>query len=108
MNDRIEAAKKFGDCLANQRYGELDDLLADDVVLSVPLMGINNSGKDSVRGALANMPASGGPAIEWSEPVEEGDIVKSVGKGSPIGPMKIMLGFSADNKINKIEVGLGS
>jgi len=106
MNERIEVTKKFSECLLKAGTAELGDILADDVVLDVPLMGVNTSGKGPVQGYLAGIPID--PTMTWSDPVEDGETVKSIGKGSPFGDMKIVLSFSADGKISRIEAGLGA
>jgi hypothetical protein len=72
------------------------------------MMG-TTTGKPAIKETLQRMPAGGGAGgnISWSNPVEEGDTVTTVGTGGPFGPIRIAVGFGADDKINKIDVGVG-
>jgi hypothetical protein len=84
-------------------------MLAEDVVATNPMTG-TQTGKAAVEAGIRNRPAGGGGAgdISWSEPAEDGGDIKIVGTGSPFGPIRILLGFDGSDKINKIDIGLGS
>ena len=108
MADRKELAQQY---MALQRGGKIEEALAmltDDVVASNPMTG-TQTGKAAVEAGIRNRPAgAAGANIEWSEPVDEGDTVKIVGTGSPFGPIRILVGFNTDDKINKIDIGLAT
>lgn len=108
MADRNDLARQY---LTLQRDGKIDEavaLLADDVVASNPMTGAQ-SGKAAVEAGIRNRPAgAGGANLQWSEPTADGDAVKIVGTGSPFGPIRILIGFNADDKINKIDIALGT
>ncbi len=85
-------------------------ILADDVTMSSPMTG-TISGKDAVSEQIKNMPIGrGGDSpmgnIAWQDPEAEGDDVKVLGTGSPMGTLKILLGFNDEDLVNKIELGL--
>jgi hypothetical protein len=94
-----------------QRDNKIDEslaMLADDVVATNPMTG-TQTGKAAVEAGIRNRPQGGGAGdITWSEPAEEGSDIKIVGTGSPFGPIRILLGFDGSDKINKIDIGLGS
>ncbi|HXF50916.1 MAG TPA: nuclear transport factor 2 family protein [Dehalococcoidia bacterium] len=105
MGDRIALARRY---LELQRDGKIDEavaMLADDVVSSNPMTG-TQTGKAAVEAGIRNRPAGGGMQLQWSEPELEGDNVKIVATGAPFGPIKVVLGFNDEDKINRIEVGL--
>jgi hypothetical protein len=82
----MEVAKQFMALSADRKFDDISGLLADDVVASNPMTGMT---------------------ITWSDPSAEGDAVSSVGTGLPFGPIKMTLAFNADDKINKIDIGMG-
>ncbi len=109
MEDRIELARQY---MEHQREGRFDELiaeLAEDVAMTSPMTG-TISGKDAVSEQIRQMPIGGGDSpmgtIAWQEPEAEGDDVKILGTGSPMGTLKIQLGFNGDDKVNKIQMGL--
>ncbi len=108
MADRLEIAKNY---MALQGAGDVDGavaLLADDVTISNPMTG-TTTGKDAAAAGMRNRPAGGGAAgVTWREPVADGDNVKIVGDGSPFGPVRILISFTGDDKIQKVDIGLGS
>ncbi len=108
MADRIEIAKNY---MAYQGSGNIDGavaLLADDVTISNPMTG-TTTGKAAAEAGMRNRPAGGGAAgITWRDPVADGDNVKIVGDGSPFGPVRILISFTGDDKIQKVDIGLGS
>jgi hypothetical protein len=107
MANRGELAQQF---LSLQTDGKTDDaiaMLADDVVASNPMTGMQ-TGKPAVEAGIRNQPAgSGGFTIDWGAPAVDGDTVSIVGTGSPFGPIKITLGFNGSDQINKLDIGLG-
>ena len=108
MADRLEIAKNY---MALQGAGDVDGavaLLADDVTISNPMTG-TTTGKDAAAAGMRNRAAGGGAAgVTWREPVADGDNVKIVGDGSPFGPVRILISFTGDDKIQKVDIGLGS
>lgn len=105
MADRIALARQY---LQLQRDGKIDEavaMLADDVVASNPMTG-TQTGKAAVEAGIRSRPAGGGMQLQWSEPELEGDSVKIVATGAPFGPIKVVLGFNDEDKINRIDVGL--
>lgn len=108
MSDRVEIARKYMEAVRDRKFEEMESLLADNVVVTIP-MTAPVSGKAAVIQSLRNAPAMpGAEAISWSDPVEEGDTVKSVGTGSPFGPIKVVAHFDATDKIDKVDIGLGA
>jgi len=108
MATRIELAKQFIDYQLEQRVDDLVAMLAEDVTMSSPMSGAI-SGKDALAEQIRNMPmGSDGPMgnITWADPEAEGDDVKVLGSGSPMGTLKILLGFNDDDQVNNIEMGL--
>jgi hypothetical protein len=108
MADRLEIAKNY---MALQGAGDVDGavaLLADDVTISNPMSG-TTTGKDAAAAGMRNRPGGGAaPGITWREPVADGENVKIVGDGSPFGPVRILISFTGDDKIQKVDIGLGS
>src|SRR3990172_10521773 len=108
MADRLEIAKNY---MALQGAGDVDGavaLLADDVTISNPMTG-TTTGKDAAAAGMRNRPAGGGaPGVTWREPVADGDNVKIVGDGSPFRPVPLLISFTGDDKIQKVDIGLGS
>ena len=93
-----------------QKFDELVEALADDVTMSSPMTG-TISGKDVVSEQVKNMPLAGGGNspmgnITWQDPETDGDDIKILGTGSPMGTLKILLGFNDDDQVNKILMGL--
>ncbi|OGO50787.1 MAG: hypothetical protein A2148_03660 [Chloroflexi bacterium RBG_16_68_14] len=108
MASRVDLAKQYMDYQQERKLDEMLAMLADDVVMSNPMMG-TITGKGALEQQMRNRPMGGGGGmgnITWSDPEEEGDSVKIVGTGSPFGPIKIVLAFNADDMINRIEAGL--
>ncbi len=108
MASRVELAKQYMDYQREQKLDEMLVMLAEDVVMSNPMMG-TISGKEALEQQMRNRPMGGGGAmgnITWSDPEEEGESVKILGTGSPFGPIKVVLTFNPEDKINKIEAGL--
>lgn len=108
MADRLEIAKNY---MALQGAGDVDGavaLLADDVTISNPMTG-TTTGKDAAAAGMRNRPGGGAaPGITWREPVADGENVKIVGDGSPFGPVRILISFTGDDKIQKVDIGLGN
>lgn len=108
MADRLEIAKQY---MALQAAGDVDGavaLLADDVTISNPMTG-TTTGKDAAAAGMRSRPGGGAaPGVTWRDPVADGDNVKIVGDGSPFGPLRILISFAADDKIKKVDIGLGS
>jgi hypothetical protein len=108
MADRKQLARQYMELQRDNKIDEAVAMLSDDVVATNPMTG-TSTGKAAVEQGIRNRPAgAGGMNIEWSEPVEEGDKVKIVGTGSPFGPIRILVGFNDEDKINNIDIGLGS
>lgn len=108
MSERTDLATKYGELVGERKFDEALAMLSDDVSLTAPMMGTIN-GKAGVAEALKRMPSGGGgPALTWSEPVEEGNTVSSVASGSPFGAFKFAMSFASDNKINKIVISMGA
>ena len=109
MPTRLELAKQFMDYQRDQKTDDLVAMLADDVTMSNPMTG-TISGKDALAEQMKNRPMGGGNGpmgnITWSDPEAEGDDVKVLGTGSPMGTLKILFGFNDDDQVNKIEMGL--
>lgn len=110
MATRIELAQQYMDYQREQKLDDLVAMLADDVTMSSPMSG-TISGKDALAEQMKNRPMGGGGNspmgnITWSDPEAEGDDVKVLGIGSPMGTLRILLGFNDDDQINKIEMGL--
>ena len=110
MATRIELTKQYMEYQRDQKIDELIGVLANDVTMSSPMTG-SISGKDAVAEQINNMPigrGGDGPMgnITWQDPEAVGDDVKVLGTGSPMGTLKIQLGFNDDDLINKIELGL--
>jgi hypothetical protein len=107
MGDRKALARQY---MELQRDGKIDEaltMLSDDIVATNPMTG-TSTGKAAVEAGMRNRPAGGGGMeLTWSEPEEEGDAVKIVGTGSPFGPIKVVMAFNAEDKINKVDIGLG-
>src|SRR3990172_8733515 len=102
MADRLEIAKNY---MALQGAGDVDGavaLLADDVTISNPMTG-TTTGKDAAAAGMRNRPAGGGaPGVTWREPVAAG------GNATPFGPVRILISFTGDDKIQRVDIGLGS
>lgn len=106
MPSRIELARQYIGYQRERKIDELLGMLADDIVMTNPMTG-STSGKAAVEQQMRTRPAGGGGMnLTWSEPEEEGDSVKVLGSGSPFGTIKVVLAFNADDKINKIDIGL--
>ena len=110
MATRIELAQQYMDYQREQKVHDLVAMMADDVTMSSPMSG-TISGKAALAEQIKNRPMGGGGNspmgnITWSEPEAEGDDVKVLGTGSPMGTLKILLGFNDDDKVNRIEMGL--
>ena len=110
MASRVDLAKQYMDYQREQKMDDLLAMLADDVTMSNPMTG-TVTGKEALAQQMQNRPMGGGGGgpmgnITWSDPAEDGDNVKIIGKGSPFGDIKIVLGFNADDQITKIEAGL--
>jgi hypothetical protein len=107
MGDRKALARQY---MELQRDGKIEEAMAmvsDDIVTTNPMTG-TTSGKEAVEAAMRNRPAGGGGMeLTWSEPEEDGDAVKIVGTGSPFGPIKVLMAFNGEDKINKVDIGLG-
>lgn len=106
MADRKALAQQFMKLQQEQKTDEAVAMLAEDVTASNPMTGVQ-TGKAAVEAGIRSQPAGGGGfTIDWQEPTEEGDTVSIIGTGSPFGPIKIQLGFNAQDQINKIDIGL--
>jgi SnoaL-like domain len=105
MADRTELAKTFIALSGDRKFDEAVAMLADDVMSTNPMTG-TVTGKAAVEAGMRGQP--GGFTIEWAEPQADGDTVSSVGTGLPFGPIKMVLTFDAEDKINKIDIGLGA
>lgn len=110
MATRIELTKQYMDYQRERKSDELLEMLADDVTMSNPMTGTIN-GKDALAEQIKNRPMGGGDNgpmgnITWSDPEPEGDNVKVLGTGSPMGTIKILLSFNDDDQINRIGMGL--
>jgi hypothetical protein len=107
MADRKELARQY---MALQQESKIDEaltMLADDVVANNPMTG-TATGKAAVEQQIRNRPPGGQMQLEWGEPVQEGDDIKIVASGSPFGPIRVLIGFNAEDKINKFDIGLGA
>jgi hypothetical protein len=108
MADKKELARQYMELQRDNKIDESMAMLSDDVVATNPMTG-TQTGKAAVEAGIRNRPQGGGAGdITWSEPAEEGGDIKIVGTGSPFGPIRILLGFDGSDKINKIDIGLGS
>ena len=110
MATRIELTKQYMEYQRDQKIDELLKMLADDVTMSNPMTG-TIIGKDALAEQIKNRPMGGGGNspmgnITWSDPEAEGDDVKVLGTGSPMGTIKILLSFNDDDLVNKIGMGL--
>ena len=109
MPSRTDLAQEY---LTRSVAGDVDGvlaLLADDVVLSRPMLG-EVSGKQAVGDAIRNRPAAaGGLAPTFEAPVENGDQVRVQGNlppGMPFPISSLTWTFSfAGDKISRVEVG---
>ena len=106
MADKLELAKNFMQASQERRFDDVAAMLADDVVASNPMTGAV-SGKASVEAGMRSQPEMPGMEITWSEPQLDGDTVSSVGTGLPFGPIKMAITFNADDKVSKIDIGMG-
>ena len=107
MADRIELARQYMDLQRDNKIDEAIAMLAEDVSLTNPMTG-TVTGKSAVETAIRSQPRADGMNIEWSEPELNGDTVSTVGTGLPFGPIKVALSFNGEDKINKIDIGLGA
>jgi hypothetical protein len=104
--DRKALAQQFMQLQQDQKIDDAVAMLADDVTSTNPMTG-TATGKANVEAGMRSQPAGGGGFnIEWQEPTVDGDVVSIVGTGSPFGPIKIQIGFNAEDKVNKIDIGL--
>jgi hypothetical protein len=106
LADRTELAKTFMALSADRKFDEISPMLAEDVVASNPMTGAV-SGKAAVEAGMRGQPEMPGMTITWGDPVADGDNVSSVGTGLPFGPIKMTLTFNGDDKISKIDIGMG-
>jgi hypothetical protein len=107
MADRKQLARQYMDLQRDQKIDEAVAMLADDVTSTNPMTG-TATGKAAVEQGIRSRPAGGDMQLTWADPVEEGGDIKIVATGSPFGPIKVVLGFNADDKINKVDIGLGT
>ena len=111
MASKTELAQQYMGLFRDEsKVEEMLAMLAGDIVMSNPMSG-TISGKDALKQQMQNRPAGGAGGageISWADPEEDGDDVKIVGTGSPFGPVKVLLGFNEDGKINKIDIGLAT
>ncbi len=107
MASKVELAQQYMDYQRDQKIDDMLTMLADDVVMSNPMMG-TVTGKEALAQQMRDRPMGGGGGmnITWSEPEEEGDSVKILGAGAPFGTIKIVLSFNDADKITKIDAGL--
>jgi hypothetical protein len=107
MATKAELAKEY---VALQRASKTDDMvamLADDVEMIIPMQG-TTTGKAAVEQAMRSRPGGGGAEnLTWEEPTEHDGLIQMVATGGPFGPVRLILGFNADEKVNKIEIALG-
>jgi SnoaL-like domain len=103
--DRTELTKQFIALQNDSKFDEAVAMLSDDVTSTNPMTG-TVTGKAAVEAGMRNRPA--GFTIEWAEPKADGDTVSSVGTGLPFGPIKMILNFNAEDKIDKIDIGMGA
>jgi hypothetical protein len=106
MADRLELAKTFMAASQERRFDDVSKMLAEDVVASNPMTGAV-SGKAAVEAGMRSQPEMPGMEITWSDPTLDGDTVSSVGTGLPFGPIKMALTFNSDDKVSKIDIGMG-
>jgi hypothetical protein len=106
MADRTELAKQFMALSADRKFDEVGAMLSDDVVASNPMTGAV-SGKDAVMTGMRSQPEMPGMTINWSDPTIDGDNASSIGTGLPFGPIKMTLTFNSDDKVCKIDIGMG-
>jgi hypothetical protein len=106
MADRLELAKTFMAASQERRFDDVSAMLAEDVVASNPMTGAV-SGKAAVEAGMRSQPEMPGMEITWSDPVVDGDTVSSVGTGLPFGPIKMTMTFNADDKVSKLDIGMG-
>ena len=107
MADRKQLARQYMELQRDQKIDEAVAMLAEDVTATNPMTG-TATGKAAVEQQIRSRPPGGQMQLEWAEPVEEGGDIKIVGTGSPFGPIRILIGFNADDKINKVDIGLGT
>jgi len=107
MASRVELAKQYVAYQQARNFDGLLALLADDVVLNMPMVG-SVAGKAAVEQQLRRRPGGGdGPPISWSDPEEDGDAIRVVGSGAPFGPVNLVLSFNDSQQIVKIDVSIG-
>ena len=106
MASKIELASQYLTYQQEQKIDEQVALLADDVVLNMPMVG-EVAGKQAVEQQLRSRPGGGADGLEWADPqlTDTGD-VRLVGTGGRIGRLRIKLSFEGE-KINKIDVAIG-
>jgi len=104
MATKSEIARQYIDFQHERKFDELLELLADDVSVTLPMVG-TVKGKDAVGKQMKSRPP-GQHTIEWGDPESDGEGVKVVGTGSPFGPVQIVFQFDAAEKIAKVNVGL--
>jgi len=108
MGDRIALARQYMELQRDNKIDEAVAMLADDVSMTNPMTG-TVTGKAAVEAAIRSQPrGDGGMQIQWSDPELNGDTVSTVGTGLPFGPIKIAMTFNGEDKINKIDIGLGT
>jgi hypothetical protein len=103
---RLDLAHKY---LSYQLEGKVDELLAlmaDDVVLNLPMFG-KLSGKAAVEQQQRSRPVGGGADIAWADPAEDGETFVLAGTGGRFGGIRIALTFNDDDKVCNIDVRLG-
>ncbi len=107
MATKTEVAKQYVDFQQARDFDGLVSLLADDVELSMPMVG-EVSGKDAVGNQLRLQPGGGdAPKLEWSAPEEDGEDVKVRATGAPFGPLSLVLSFNASDQVSKIKIAIG-
>lgn len=102
MSARTDTVKKFMELQEKKDYDGAIKLVTDDISVVAPMAG-TTTGKAAVKAGWQRMPA--GPKITWSQPTEEGDIVKTTAS-SPFGRLTMLCTFKGD-KIGKVEIKLG-
>ena len=110
MGTKADIVRQFTEAQTSRDAAKIDavaSLLADNAVMGGGRMG-DISGKQAILDRLKNPPQMGGGGggmmgqIQWSDPVEEGDVVK-VTASTPMGSIVRSFKFTDDQKIERIE-----
>jgi hypothetical protein len=101
----LETARKYLALQGAQDIDGLVGLMADNVIMNVPMLGTLN-GKEAIEKQLRGRPM--GANITWSDPEEDEGAVRMVGTGAPFGPVTLMLSFNDAGQVSRIDITVGA